>query len=602
MRKRKLRVKPNHLLTFATLLLIIIGYACRKHFTNNDNFNYTKLYNEFFDVSGVSNPTVLDIVANVKQQEARMHFAQSFVQRDGYLYWDKAVVLHNSGHSIALLPFAKKGASEITGYIQAQKLANNKGYSFEFFRTANLPSYNFSTATISRANGHNIHSVLNYFNYKLFNKRSFSIAHANEIPAAVLSKLKNKEDWRKLKGIITNDTAVVNQVQHNTAVETNIVPGCPEGMHVEWILVGMDDEYYYYQGRCINGAAEPVSTISPSSGGSNNLMYWWWANTGGGGQSSIGGDPGVGGGSGGGIPGNSNCVYTPISTNNNVQPVTTIEPVNYYGGDPGGWQQCNNQEPVYNPNIADNVIIDTSITNNFPCVVPLLDTIATYGNLNQQAQVALSTIFGVNTYMHLTIQLGLDLVGSTTGADTRADVYSLPQVLIDNHHFAARIRLNPDMLRKSAKEFIIGTLVHEAMHAYIDYVFYQYRQGLLDSNAVKNMFPIFWGSFNRNPSSLQHHSLMAQNWTDKIKQSLYVFTNNDMDSTAKNTVYDALSWGGLSMTEVFNAKSDKCMIEAINHAAWDKNLIAPFTITSGLLCRDTFNFTLQTLKLKRLCE
>jgi hypothetical protein len=273
--REKFKVTQNHFFTLATLLLIIMGYACRKHFVNTNNeVNYTKQYNSFFDVNGVSNPAILAIVANVKQQETRMHFVQPFIQKDGYILWNKALVIHKTGQQIVLLPFAKQGATEINGYIQAQQLNNNKGYTYEFFRTTNLAAYNFNNTVTSRANGYNIHSIINYFNYKLFNKRSFLIAHANEVPTSVLSKLKNKEDWRKLKGFVTNDTTIVNKAQHNTAIETNITPGCPNGMHVEWVLIGSDDEYDYYQGQCVNGAVEPVSTISAGSGGTN--IYWWY--------------------------------------------------------------------------------------------------------------------------------------------------------------------------------------------------------------------------------------------------------------------------------------------------------------------------------------
>ncbi len=346
MRKRKLGVKPNHLLTFATLLLIIIGYACRKHFTNNDSFNYTKLYNTFFDVSGVSNPTVLDIVANIKQQETRMHFAQSFVQQDGYIQWHNALVVDKEGQDIALLPFVKQGASEITGYIQAQKLDNNKGYTYEFFRTRNLSNYNYNN-TSSRLNGKLANNIINYFNYSLFGKTNATIPHKNVLPTYLQDQLGNGINLVNIKRNVISEQAYNTYNNNIKASSMRIEPVC-NGRYVYYVYVNLAFEVMGIEKVCI--AQEVVSVIStgnePSNGGggSNNIPYWWLYgnNTGSGsGQGSIGGDPGVGGGGSGGTPGNSNCVYIPVGANNNMQqPVTTIEPVNYYGGDPGGWQQC----------------------------------------------------------------------------------------------------------------------------------------------------------------------------------------------------------------------------------------------------------------------
>jgi hypothetical protein len=92
---------------------------------------------------------------------------------------------------------------------------------------------------------------------------------------------------------------------------------------------------------------------------------------GGGGQGGIVIDPNGGGGGGGAIQPN-NCNYIPVGANNNIQqPVTTIDPPVYYGGDPGGWQQCGGDiQPV----IADTIKVA-------PC--KQADSLATNANFKQ---------------------------------------------------------------------------------------------------------------------------------------------------------------------------------------------------------------------------
>ncbi len=589
-----------------------MGYACRKHFVNNEVNNHTIIYNTFFDTKNVTSPAILDIANNIKQQQEKMKFVQNFVQQDGYIRWDNALLVDKEGQDIALLPFVKQGASEITGYIQAQKLANNKGYTYEFFRTRNLSNYNYNN-TSSRLNGKHANNIINYFNYSLFGKSNTTIPHKNVLPTYLQDQLGNGINLANIKRNVVSEQEYNTYNNNLSASSMRIEPVC-NGRYVYYVYVNLAFEVMGIEKVCI--AQEVVSVIStgnePSNGGgSNNMPYWWLYgnNTGSGSwQGGIGGDPGVGGGGGGsgGTLGNSNCVYIPVGTNNNMQqPVTTIEPVNYYGGDPGGWQQCgNNQEPVYNPNIADNVIIDTTITNRFPCLVKIIDTISNFGNLNQQAQVALSQVFGVNQKIHLKLIIEDTLRGLAVSAKTNRKTDLLTQAQFDAGHFGALISINPDMLENATKEYITTTIVHEAMHAYIDYIYTEYNAGRVDSNYIKQHFPIFWGRIQRSPGEMLQHNNMALNWVQHISAPLYFFTNNEIDSLKKDEIYNALGWGGLENTDAFAARTDKCNILLINTIARNKNIIAPFNITlpDYPTCNGQYNFSATTLNLKKICD
>jgi len=163
--------------------------------------------------------------------------------------------------------------------------------------------------------------------------------------------------------------------------------------------------------------------------------YCWgqWEDIGGGGGAFTpgSGDPYYGGGNGGGgLPPNP-CGGTGGGTPTDL--VASVGKSNGMatqgapcGGGNTGWTPYTppNNSP-YNPYVADNVILDTSITNNFPCLKALLDTLSDYGNFNQNAQIALSQIFGVNKYIHTTIKLDKTLIGSTTSAYTKKQEHLL---------------------------------------------------------------------------------------------------------------------------------------------------------------------------------
>ncbi|MDI9363774.1 MAG: hypothetical protein QM541_02395 [Flavobacterium sp.] len=95
---------------------------------------------------------------------------------------------------------------------------------------------------------------------------------------------------------------------------------------------------------------------------------------------------------------------------------------------------------------------------------------------------------------------------------------------------------------------------------------------------------------------------MASNWVKQISDPLYAFTNNDMTIANKNTIYEALAWGGLEKTDIFKTKADKCDIMAINIAGRNMSHGTPYTIVGHPQCTANYNYTAQSLKLKKLCD
>ena len=143
------------------------------------------------------------------------------------------------------------------------------------------------------------------------------------------------------------------------------------------------------------------------------------------------------------------------------------------------------------------------------------------------------------------------------------------------------------------------------MHGYIQYVFKQYDLGEVDSNYVKSQFPLFWGNLANASTSLQEHNLMANNWVQIIANSLFAFTNNEISTAMKDSIYRSLGWGGLDSTEIFRRQPGVCDILAINTVARNKNINYPFNPNAPASlppCNNGYSITASSLKLKSPCE
>ena len=224
--------------------------------------------------------------------------------------------------------------------------------------------------------------------------------------------------------------------------------------------------------------------------------------SGGGGGSGGGGTPpdpcgGASGGRGIGVEGNLPCIEDP------------------------GWEP---EPPIpledYNPLDADTVIIDADIRNNFPCVEKILDSInkfyvvvggvSKYLNINSVPQLALHEVFNVNKKIHTTISVDWALTKDSADGVTN----SFQPVPTNGEDFYTTIKLNPWVLQNATQEYIGAVILHEAYHAYIDYKYFEYYHGVIDSNQYKLLFPLYWpprvGTYILQGSALQQHQQWLQ--------------------------------------------------------------------------------------------
>jgi hypothetical protein len=128
------------------------------------------------------------------------------------------------------------------------------------------------------------------------------------------------------------------------------------------------------------------------------------------------------------------------------------------------------------------------------------------------------------------------------------------------------------MLSGSSQDFIYKTMIHEGIHAIIDYWRSRMDQyyidplipTAIDSNTFKNMFPIYW-DYKRNLTNteLSQHYQIANKYINQIKSMLIQANPNLNESMA-----DALAWSGLQETTVWKDKgSDTLRILTLQHLA-----------------------------------
>ena len=87
-----------------------------------------------------------------------------------------------------------------------------------------------------------------------------------------------------------------------------------------------------------------------------------------------------------------------------------------------------------------------------------------------------------------------------------------------------------------------------------------------------------------NLGNSSQHQVMANNLIDAIANPLKnLYPNPTISSDKRDSIYNALAWGGVNETSVFRVKTDaeKLYITAINTMARDTSLHAPFILNGN---------------------
>ncbi|MBL7702966.1 MAG: hypothetical protein JNM14_12000 [Ferruginibacter sp.] len=232
----------------------------------------------------------------------------------------------------------------------------------------------------------------------------------------------------------------------------------------------------------------------------------------------------------------------------------------------------------YNPNDAESILIDTSIANNYPCLDSLLQALP---NANREAQRLLHDIFGVNIHSNLLFSIDTSLTSTNTNAYTTPGA-GFVQTIGQNSSFFFfdTIMLSPFMITNSSKEFLIGVIMHESIHAYINYRYNQYLNNQISSSTFISEFPIFWSfSVPLDPAEELQHTHMAANYVTRISSIVNAFYNPLAPTAVRNRVSNSIAWEGLRDATPWKIPGpvDTCRVLRDNVAARNTHIV-PFNM------------------------
>ena len=167
-------------------------------------------------------------------------------------------------------------------------------------------------------------------------------------------------------------------------------------------------------------------------------------------------------------------------------------------------------ESTLNQNIIDNL-------EGYPCAQDLLKQLP---NLNNDLAKQISKLFGKNEDFNIIFKPKSGL-GEIDGESYSHSVKEFGT-------FKATIYLNEDILNNATKEYILVTMYHEALHAYLDY-----ELSNLGQVTFNNLYPELYVSYQQTSygtvrnvySFLDNHGTFGLFLTD-LKNALYSFNPN----------------------------------------------------------------------------
>ncbi len=245
------------------------------------------------------------------------------------------------------------------------------------------------------------------------------------------------------------------------------------------------------------------------------------------------------------------------------------------------------KEPFHLNEYDDTIGIGNGLENVYPCMASFIrDSFANinsdpHSNVNYLAQLAGADVFGDSAYMHLTFDTSTVLTHQGQAAAGTFDTL----IAIDpsgNTHFYATIKFNGWYLRNGTREYKVARILHEVMHAIFGLRWKQYQvwlntnphQGTIDSNFIKEHFPInwYWMTQQNVPlTELQDHEIMATDYASFFTSIGSKFYNPAAPSYIRDTVLKALGYGGLRATSAWKMLPsfgiDTCKYRNINLTA-----------------------------------
>ncbi|NVK52242.1 MAG: hypothetical protein HWD85_04850 [Flavobacteriaceae bacterium] len=188
---------------------------------------------------------------------------------------------------------------------------------------------------------------------------------------------------------------------------------------------------------------------------------------------------------------------------------------------------------------AENILKKLKEKGSDYSVVPKLT------NVNHLSQTILD-LFSSSTTHNLTFRI--DQLGFSNG--NRVNGRTEP---VNN---GWQITIDTDLVEKGTKLFIAKTMIHETMHAYINFNL----KTNATSDLVTDLNSIYQKFKSQNNSfSLTHHEFMGE-YVDALASSLAIYDDNNHSLE----YYKMLSWGGLETSSAYQALSSSKKTEIQN--------------------------------------
>jgi len=528
----------------AGLLLLVVFFACKKKDYTTDKKSSTDVSEKFFKTSSQTDPVVAGIVASIKRQDNKRHFIFDLTSKAGYPIWDKSHVSQKDNKTIAFIPFCTDNQTKaillvkITGVDTFYHLLYGSHYRrYSFTDTPNTTAWNAKDI---------FHAFL-LFDHDIFNHKEFSVTDPRLVNDSEGSTVKTKVTLTDI---------------HNSSMtgrETTVYPV------TSWSTIVVCHECGYYvrgesSGECCNAEYYDVSVTYWFDDADDS---WGWY------------PPDVGGGGGGGPANvqicNNDCNW------NDTNPCELDSHGHAIGFCDEEWQPPTITEPVYNPLRYDSIQIEPSIHDSFPCLYNLIETQCE--KINQKSQVILSSIFGVSQYNHLRFMMS----GSNSYPDSEAIAKTgLPTRVWngENMDFYDTIRIDRWFATHSSQETLIASIVHESVHAYIQWCLKCYSSGQgnnlpvvngVDSFYLKEHFPFDWEFFKGRPySQSTQHDLMVENYINEIVDAVMEGGNQSASPAKRMYVATALAYSGLKKTSVWNSLTSDQKCEYTGVQTWSE--------------------------------
>jgi len=235
-----------------------------------------------------------------------------------------------------------------------------------------------------------------------------------------------------------------------------------------------------------------------------------------------------------------NTVYPIPGTSG--EPVTTCRQEMYYvtvvlscpdGGGTGEYTPPGGTGGTPDPNNPSPNIMDSLAA--YPCPQGLVQTMPT---IKSEIANKINTLFGRNETMNILFVADASLVGTSTDGQLKSYAGTTTAGTF-------KIALNPDVLNKASKEFILVTLYHEALHAYL-----AYKKMTLTPTQYSAQF----SGYNVNGGRLlmaqdpAHWPMAYTNFVSGLASTVKSFNSNYDQSRA-----DALAAGGITILSTAQA-------------------------------------------------